>query len=207
MVYKRYARKNGKVYGPYYYESYRENGVVKKLYIGQKSSPDVVVPRRNFPVFGVLVSVLIVLAFLAGFVLLSSTGKVVLQTEPSYNLNESLGGQAILNLEEGDSIQKDTQIKLILSKDEVVLSERTLTFEEFLGNQTDYVEITSESSSCENITISEVQEVCEEQINENNESVQVCMNQTVETIAENCTTINQTDYYYQTSGSYSRDIQ
>jgi len=34
MVHKRYIRKNGKLYGPYYYESYRENGEVKKRYIG-----------------------------------------------------------------------------------------------------------------------------------------------------------------------------
>lgn len=80
MVYKRYAKKNGKVYGPYYYESYRENGVVKKVYIGQKPSPSLVVPHSNFPVWGVLVVALIILIVLAGFLLVQPTGKVTLQT-------------------------------------------------------------------------------------------------------------------------------
>ena len=40
MAYKRYFKRNGKVFGPYYYESYRdENGDVKKRYIG-KVNPD-----------------------------------------------------------------------------------------------------------------------------------------------------------------------
>lgn len=34
MVYKKYIYKNGKLIGPYYYESYRENGKVKTKYIG-----------------------------------------------------------------------------------------------------------------------------------------------------------------------------
>jgi len=36
MVHKRYVKKNGKIHGPYYYESYRENGLVKKRYIGSE---------------------------------------------------------------------------------------------------------------------------------------------------------------------------
>ena len=40
MAYKRYFKRNGKTFGPYYYESYRdENGDVKKRYIG-KVNPD-----------------------------------------------------------------------------------------------------------------------------------------------------------------------
>src|SRR3989344_3173307 len=33
MVYKKYIRRNGKVFGPYYYESYREDGKVKTRFI------------------------------------------------------------------------------------------------------------------------------------------------------------------------------
>ena len=53
MAYKRYARKNGKVYGPYYYESYREGGKVKKIYIGQKP-PASVVPQKKLLSFAVV---------------------------------------------------------------------------------------------------------------------------------------------------------
>jgi len=38
MVYKKYLKKGGKIFGPYYYESYRQNGKVKKIYIGGKSA-------------------------------------------------------------------------------------------------------------------------------------------------------------------------
>ena len=35
MVFKRYIKRGGKVYGPYYYESYRdEKGIVRKKYVG-----------------------------------------------------------------------------------------------------------------------------------------------------------------------------
>ena len=34
MVYKKYLKKDGKTFGPYYYESYRAGTKVKKLYIG-----------------------------------------------------------------------------------------------------------------------------------------------------------------------------
>ena len=33
MVYKKYIKKGGKTFGPYYYESYRENGKVKTRFI------------------------------------------------------------------------------------------------------------------------------------------------------------------------------
>ncbi|MBT3985782.1 hypothetical protein HOE91_05795 [archaeon] len=40
MAYKRYFYRNGKKFGPYYYESYRdEDGKVKKKYIGT-TNPD-----------------------------------------------------------------------------------------------------------------------------------------------------------------------
>jgi len=39
MVYKKYIKRNGKTFGPYYYESYRENGKVKTRFIsGPKAS-------------------------------------------------------------------------------------------------------------------------------------------------------------------------
>jgi len=34
VVYKKYIKKNGRLHGPYYYESYRENGRVKHRYLG-----------------------------------------------------------------------------------------------------------------------------------------------------------------------------
>src|SRR3989338_4295855 len=34
MVYKKYINKNGKLHGPYYYESYRDGDKIKKRYLG-----------------------------------------------------------------------------------------------------------------------------------------------------------------------------
>jgi len=34
MVHKKYIKRGGKVFGPYYYESYRDGDKVKKVYIG-----------------------------------------------------------------------------------------------------------------------------------------------------------------------------
>ena len=36
MVHKRYLKKGGKVFGPYYYESYREGKSIRKKYIGDE---------------------------------------------------------------------------------------------------------------------------------------------------------------------------
>ena len=41
MVHVKYIRKRGKLHGPYYYESYREGGKVKKRYLGTE------LPREN----------------------------------------------------------------------------------------------------------------------------------------------------------------
>src|SRR3990172_6850166 len=101
MAYKRYAKKNGKVYGPYYYESYRENGVVKKLYIGQKSKTDLVVPQKKTKFLAFSVVALILIAIVFGFIFLSPTGKITLQTQPVYGLNEQISGQAIVILQDG----------------------------------------------------------------------------------------------------------
>jgi len=217
MVYKRYAKKNGKIYGPYYYKSYRENGVVKKVYIGQKNTEvskadeESVVPRTNISYLTIFVVALVALIILAGFLIVKPTGKISLQIEPDYHLNEVLEGQISVNIEQGDSIQKDSEIKLTLSKNNDVLAETTKTFEEFLGNQISYIAITNDSISCENITIPITQEVChdEEIIDENNETIiqQVCVNETIESGEENCTTTQTTDYYYQTPGGYSRNIE
>lgn len=36
MAYKKYIKRGNKVFGPYYYKSYRSKGKVKKIYIGGK---------------------------------------------------------------------------------------------------------------------------------------------------------------------------
>ncbi|HLC53541.1 MAG TPA: hypothetical protein VJK03_03275, partial [Candidatus Nanoarchaeia archaeon] len=54
-MYKKYIRKNGKLHGPYYYESYRDGDTVKKRYLGA---------RKSYFVQAVIVALIIV--FLIG---------------------------------------------------------------------------------------------------------------------------------------------
>jgi len=70
MVYKKYIKRNGKVFGPYYYESYRENGRVKTRFVSGPKKEDLVKEKikdkRNYFIFGFLILVIIgifVLAF------------------------------------------------------------------------------------------------------------------------------------------------
>lgn len=49
MAYKRFFHRNGKVFGPYYYESYRDkNGKVRKKYVGTKYLDKKSVENTNF---------------------------------------------------------------------------------------------------------------------------------------------------------------
>jgi hypothetical protein len=48
MAYKRYIKKKGKVFGPYYYESYRDNsGKVKRRYLGTVDPNKKTVLKKN----------------------------------------------------------------------------------------------------------------------------------------------------------------
>ncbi len=209
MVYKRYARKNGKIYGPYFYESYRENGVVKKRYIGAEDPSNPFVPQKSrLPV--VLLVVVLLGLILTGFVLYHSlTGSVVLETEKNYALNQPLTGVLHLTIEEGDSLDEDSPVFVSLKKDSAVLSENTITLSEFIGLQSSPVEVSNESISCVNVSIPVIEEVCNDVFNETtNETITLCENQTVnETIEEQCTPTNVTSSYYQTPGTYSKPIQ
>jgi parallel beta-helix repeat protein len=182
----------------------KDGGMVEKRYTDPILKKSIISYKK--PLISILTFFAIVLLIvLFSIIFTNFTGKTTLQTQPVYAINAFLSGQATITLQEGDSIQKDTQIELVLLKDNMVLAETTKTFEEFLGNQIDYVPVTNESISCVNITTPLVQEVC---TNETVDDVtsEICTNQTSETIEENCTTTNVTDYYYQTPGSYSVDL-
>ncbi|MEM4259396.1 MAG: hypothetical protein QXS38_01365, partial [Candidatus Pacearchaeota archaeon] len=209
MVYKRYARKNGKIYGPYFYESYRENGVVKKKYIGSVDPSNPFVPQKSrLPV--VILAVLLLGLLLAGFVLYHSlTGSVLLETNTSYSLNQPLTGVLHLTIEEGDSLDEDSPVFVSIKKDGISINENVITLSEFIGSQASPVEIINETIYCVNVSIPVIEEVCNEVFDEaTNETITLCENQTVnETVEENCTTTNVTRLYYQTPGTYSKPIE
>jgi hypothetical protein len=60
MGHKRYVIKNGKIYGPYLYESYREHGKVRKRYLGRHRD----IKRANFPFVVVMALLMLVSLFM-----------------------------------------------------------------------------------------------------------------------------------------------
>ncbi|MFH1359139.1 MAG: hypothetical protein ABIH37_04575 [archaeon] len=82
MVYKKYIKRNGKVFGPYYYESYREKGKVKTRFVsGPKKSDNIKSKIKNKGFL--LVSLLIVLLVIIGVGFFNSS------------INSSISGNAI----------------------------------------------------------------------------------------------------------------
>jgi len=49
MVHKRYIKRGGKTYGPYYYKNVRDNnGNVKSIYLGSKKEKENFVVQKGF---------------------------------------------------------------------------------------------------------------------------------------------------------------
>jgi len=269
MVYKKYVRVNGKLHGPYYYESYREGSRVKKRYLGtrhpneQEKPKKAVVPQKSLKflkVFGILILLIVLVSFLR------PTGNVALQIneESFYELNDDLVGSLSVLIDEGETVQKDVGLVLELIKDDAVVAENRLSLEEYINGQVDFVELSEVVESCEGVVSESVEEVCQDVVidetvvencveeevctfstqacevqevcvEEGNETVcemqevcggeeqrcemqtictnetiveteLICENQTVQTSEQSCTNQTIIDYYYDSSGAYSRNI-
>ncbi len=72
MVYKRFIRKNGRLHGPYYYESYRDGDSVKKRYIGTK------LPNKKSVALQFFIIILACFV-IANFAYLTFTGKTIVE--------------------------------------------------------------------------------------------------------------------------------
>jgi len=130
-VFKKYIYKAGVRHGPYLYESKRVGNKVVTRYVGVGKT-SLAISRQVWTIgLSLLAVVFVALFFFYGK---GISGNVVLQTAPTYTLNEPLSGQATIILEDGDSIQKDTQATLTLLKNNSVVVEITKTLEELLGN-------------------------------------------------------------------------
>lgn len=108
MVYKKFIKKDGKIYGPYAYHSRRENGEVVTEYLGKN--------KNNRKYFLVLASIIVFIAltfffyrFLTGHVI-STTGKATLQLDKEYKPNETIDGLLKLSLVKGEFIPVDSEI-------------------------------------------------------------------------------------------------
>ena len=103
MSHKRVVIKRGKTYGPYLYESYRdENGKVKKRYLGK------VKEKKKFPFFQIFfIIALIALLIVSNFNL---TGKASLFIDDLHNSNGTLQGKILFVLQQSEILPADTQV-------------------------------------------------------------------------------------------------
>ena len=210
MVHKIHITKRGRTHGPYYYETYREDGKVKKRYLGTEP------PRGKKRV---ILPWLIVLSvtFLILFFTFNPSGNVTLDIDESYSLNEKLSGSFSVVIDQGDRIHKNTEIEVALEKDGSVVSQKEMTFEEFVAGQIDYVEVSSIEQVCTTQTVENCEDetrVIESCVRQTGGDVPlVCTNETVienvcrEEEVDVCVNETTSDFYYEDAGTYSRDIE
>ncbi|MEK6888678.1 MAG: right-handed parallel beta-helix repeat-containing protein [Nanoarchaeota archaeon] len=105
MVHKRYVWKNGIRHGPYYYESYREDGEVKKRYLGSLSN------SKGYA-WAVIALITVALLGLIIYMNAGSTGKVVLDFGDDFKRVDVLEGTLQLSVREGELLPGDTVLKV-----------------------------------------------------------------------------------------------
>jgi hypothetical protein len=116
MAYKKYIRRNGKLYGPYLYESKRVDGRVVSEYHGSeepKKQKGVKVRdyKKMFFIFAGILLIGILVYFLVTFPNYSKlSGKAVLGVDTSYEIGKPLEGVLKLSLKEGELIPASSKI-------------------------------------------------------------------------------------------------
>ncbi len=107
MAYKKYIKRNGKVYGPYIYHSKRVDGKVVSEYRGGLKKP------RKYINFLLLFGVMVIIGLLI-FLLVSServfSGQATLGLDAKYKEGEALQGKLDLSLKEGEFIPANSKI-------------------------------------------------------------------------------------------------
>jgi len=150
MAYKRYIKKrvNGKLktFGPYYYESKKENGKVISRYIGtslpKKKNIFKKISNNQFVLLGVLI--LLALTFLRFFILIdiAPTGEISLSVGGENIEGEILSGNVVLTMMQGELIPASTSVLINNSGQENwyvlenLLSESPIVGEFFMNGKT-----------------------------------------------------------------------
>ena len=115
MAYKKYIKKNGKLYGPYTYHSRRIDGKVVSEYHGKNEnnfsfkSPKIISRNLVLALIGAFLLIMISL-FVYNVSINNLTGNVALDLKTKYLENENLKGNFILKLKEGELVPSDSKI-------------------------------------------------------------------------------------------------
>lgn len=120
MVYKRYLKKGGKVYGPYYYKSKRLNGKVVTDYVRHKPSPSFSVDKANFLHYtlGIFLFAFVGLLLFFSFgshISFSPNDQTSLNLQQNYAQGQALNGTLLVNLQPGEIIPQNTIVQLTLN--------------------------------------------------------------------------------------------
>lgn len=115
MVYKKYIQRNGKLYGPYIYQSKRVDGKVVSEYYGSKGSKQIneFKPFNYKKIFLLLAGVLLIgimIYFFAFYNQNRITGKTVFGADISYKQGEPLEGILKFSLKEGELIPESSKL-------------------------------------------------------------------------------------------------
>ena len=120
MVHKKYLKIKGKTYGPYYYESYRENGKIKKRYIrapGQKERRRVknklIKKEKKFITLYILIASILLFTTVAYYIAPTYIFEGKISSKPELfmsPLGASYGGTGSVNLSIWDDMD-DGMIK------------------------------------------------------------------------------------------------
>jgi len=123
MAYKRYIYKDGKRFGPYYYESRKEKGKVISTYIGKdekEATKRGIGQKKNKSNIIMIIALFLLMANLVNLFFLinsSPTGKIIFQFEGDSEVGQELKGNLQLNIKQGELIPADTRV-IVKTSDE-----------------------------------------------------------------------------------------
>lgn len=104
MVYKKYIKRGGKKFGPYYYKSHKVKGRVITEYLGKSDGKNKFFNKSFFAIgFGVVFILAVI--FFVGFNL---TGNISLDVKSKYNFGELLKGDLKVKIQAGELVPKDS---------------------------------------------------------------------------------------------------
>ena len=109
MVYKKYIRKNGKLYGPYTYHSKRVDGKVVSEYHGRSRTFNINVHDSVWIILGVF-SMLFLIYLTFNLINVTIVGKTILDLETTYYEGQALVGTLKLGLKQGELIPAESKL-------------------------------------------------------------------------------------------------
>ena len=109
MVYKKYIKRDGKLYGPYIYERKRIDGKVVSQYHGAKRTVNL---KKFAWIFGVAIFVIFLAYFISTVDFKGLTGKAILNTNIDYTEEQPIKGEVSISLKQGELIPASSRLIL-----------------------------------------------------------------------------------------------